>query len=109
MKVFSHIFIGLQVIDPVAPRYTALDGKATVPVLLPGVKEERLAVPKHPKNPDVGEKAVWVGPRILIDLEDAKTLKENENTTFINWGNLKISKLIRYVFVPFSFVKKVEK
>lgn len=87
--------IVLQVIDPIAPRYTALDGKDTVPVLLPGVKEEKLNVPKHPKNPDVGEKVVWVGPKVLIDLEDAKVLKENENTTFINWGNLKIKKVVK--------------
>lgn len=82
-------------IDPIAPRYTALTGKDTVPVLLPGVKEECLIVPKHPKNPQVGEKAVWVGPRILIDQEDAKCLKEGENTTFINWGNLKIKKIVK--------------
>lgn len=82
-------------IDPIAPRYTALDGKDTVPVLLPGVKEEKLNVSKHPKNPDVGEKIVWVGPKVLIDLEDAKVLKENENTTFINWGNLKIKKVVK--------------
>ncbi|XP_046685858.1 LOW QUALITY PROTEIN: bifunctional glutamate/proline--tRNA ligase-like, partial [Homalodisca vitripennis] len=84
-----------KVIDPIAPRYTALDGKDTVPVLLSGVSEERLTVPKHPKNPEVGDKTIWVGPRILIDLEDAKTLKEGENTTFINWGNLKIKKIIK--------------
>lgn len=76
-----------------APRYTALSASDTVPVLLSGVKEECFNAPKHPKNPQVGQKSVWISPRLLIDLEDANALKENENTTFINWGNLKIKKI----------------
>jgi bifunctional glutamyl/prolyl-tRNA synthetase len=62
-----------------------------------GVKEESLTIAKHPKNPDVGNKVVWVGPRVLIDAADAETLKEGENTTFINWGNLLIKKINRLV------------
>ncbi|KAJ1523501.1 hypothetical protein ONE63_001353 [Megalurothrips usitatus] len=84
-----------KVIDPIAPRFTALEAGATVPVLVKGVKEECLDVAKHPKNPDVGVKKVWVGPRILIDYADAEVLKEGENTTFINWGNLLIKKINR--------------
>lgn len=85
----------LQVIDPVASRYTALEEQGPVPVLVRGVKEEALSVPKHPKNAEVGNKTVWVGPRVLIDAADAETLKEGENTTFINWGNLMIKKINR--------------
>ena len=59
------------------------------------MKEEATKAPKHPKNPSVGEKTVWVGPKILIEQVDAKTLKEGENVTFINWGNIKIKKIIR--------------
>lgn len=84
-----------KVIDPIAPRFTALEAGSTVPVLVKGVKEECLEIPKHPKNPDVGVKKVWVGPRILIDYADAEVLKEGENTTFINWGNLLIKKINR--------------
>ncbi|NEU33538.1 hypothetical protein GN156_22930, partial [bacterium LRH843] len=60
-----------------------------------GAKEEQLVVAKHPKNPAVGTKTVCVGPRILIDYADAECLKEGENTTFINWGNLRIKKINR--------------
>ncbi|KAK4884370.1 hypothetical protein RN001_000641 [Aquatica leii] len=84
-----------KVIDPIAPRYTALEYENPIPVLVKGVKEERLEVPKHPKNNDIGLKAVWIGPRILIDLADAETLKVGEVTTFINWGNLLIKKINR--------------
>ncbi|KAB0799789.1 hypothetical protein PPYR_07669 [Photinus pyralis] len=84
-----------KVIDPIAPRYTALEYDSPIPVLVKNAKEERLEVPKHPKNNDMGTKDVWVGPRVLIDAADAETLVEGENTTFINWGNLLIKKINR--------------
>ncbi|KAF7280930.1 hypothetical protein GWI33_005395 [Rhynchophorus ferrugineus] len=83
-----------KVIDPIAPRFTAIDVKY-VPVLLDGVKEECLTVQKHPKNTAVGNKSVWVGPRVLIERVDADALKEGENATFINWGNIMIKKINR--------------
>ncbi|KAJ8925847.1 hypothetical protein NQ315_009699 [Exocentrus adspersus] len=84
-----------KVIDPIAPRYTALEYDEPVPVYVKGAKEECLIVPKHPKNNEVGTKEVWVGPKILIDRVDAESLKEGENATFINWGNLLIKKINR--------------
>ncbi|CAH1186812.1 unnamed protein product [Phyllotreta striolata] len=84
-----------KVIDPIAPRYTAVEFDDPVSVLVKGVKEECLAVPKHPKNVDVGNKEVWIGPKLLIDRADAEALKEGENATFINWGNLLIKKINR--------------
>ncbi|XP_028176463.1 bifunctional glutamate/proline--tRNA ligase [Ostrinia furnacalis] len=85
--------INKKVIDPIAPRYTALE-TSTVPVNLKGVSSDSsLTVPLHPKNPDVGNKTVWVSPRLLIDQADAKSLKEGENATFINYGNVMIDKI----------------
>jgi bifunctional glutamyl/prolyl-tRNA synthetase len=84
-----------KVIDPIAPRFTALDFDNPVTVNVKGVKEECLTVPKHPKNNDVGTKSVWIGPKILIDRVDAESLKEGENATFINWGNLLVKKINR--------------
>ncbi|GJQ78345.1 hypothetical protein Trydic_g22173 [Trypoxylus dichotomus] len=84
-----------KVIDPIAPRYTAIDFTSYTSVHVEGVKEEKLIVPKHPKNAEVGEKELWIGPKILIDTVDAETLKEGENATFINWGNLLIKKINR--------------
>lgn len=94
-----------KVIDPIAPRFTALDFQSPVPVLVENVQEEKLTVPKHPKNADVGQKDVWVGPKILIDRTDAECLKENENATFINWGNLLIKKINRFLFCIFVFIQ----
>lgn len=86
--------INKKVIDPIAPRYTALEASNRIVVNVAGVKEaEPIQVAAHPKNPDVGQKTIWIGPRILIDYVDAEVLKEGENATFINWGNLLIKKI----------------
>ncbi|KAM6082796.1 bifunctional glutamate/proline--tRNA ligase isoform 4-T4 [Chlamydotis macqueenii] len=84
-----------KVIDPVAPRYTALLKDAVVPVNIPEAQEEMKEVAKHPKNSDVGLKPVWYGSRVLIEGADAETLTEGEVVTFINWGNIIITKLNR--------------
>ncbi|KAL1500993.1 hypothetical protein ABEB36_006400 [Hypothenemus hampei] len=84
-----------KVIDPIAPRYTTVDANDPVTITVNGAKEEPVIVPKHPKNSAVGTKEVWTGPKILIDRADADSLKEGENATFINWGNLLIKKIIK--------------
>ncbi|KAJ8289595.1 hypothetical protein GJAV_G00003130 [Gymnothorax javanicus] len=82
-----------KVIDPVAPRYTALLGSDVVPVFIPEAAEDMKEVARHPKNAEVGMKPVWYGPRVLIDGADAETFTEGETVTFINWGNIIISKI----------------
>lgn len=85
-----------KVIDPIAPRYTALEISDRIVVNVAGIsKAEKIQVAAHPKNPDVGQKTIWIGPRILIDYVDAEAVKEGENATFINWGNLLIKKVNR--------------
>lgn len=86
-----------KVIDPVAPRFTSI--LATNPVkvkLLNGpetpVVEEK---PKHKKNPDVGLKPVIFSNAVLIDQEDAETLNEGEEVTFMDWGNVIVSKIVK--------------
>uniref|UniRef100_A0A6J0UTT6 Bifunctional glutamate/proline--tRNA ligase isoform X7 n=1 Tax=Pogona vitticeps TaxID=103695 RepID=A0A6J0UTT6_9SAUR len=82
-----------KVIDPVAPRYTALLKDEIVPVNVPEAPEEVKEVAKHPKNAEVGLKPVWYSPKVLIEGADAQTLAEGETVTFINWGNMIISKI----------------
>lgn len=91
-------------IDPIAPRFTAVDHKEHIIVNVKGANEECLTVPKHPKNNDVGNKSVWIGPKIIIDRADAESLKEGENATFINWGNLLIEKINRYLYLILSIL-----
>ncbi|XP_072321975.1 bifunctional glutamate/proline--tRNA ligase isoform X2 [Eucyclogobius newberryi] len=82
-----------KVIDPVAPRYTALSSSYVVPVSIPQATEGKKEVAKHPKNTDVGVKDVWYGPRALVEGADAETFSEGDVVTFINWGNLIITKI----------------
>ncbi|XP_039385568.1 bifunctional glutamate/proline--tRNA ligase isoform X1 [Mauremys reevesii] len=84
-----------KVIDPVAPRYTALLKDEVVTVNVPEALEEMKEVAKHPKNADVGLKPVWYTSKVLIDGADAETLTEGETVTFINWGNIIITKIHR--------------
>jgi len=84
-----------KVIDPIVPRHTTVDKSYRVTVNVANVKTSFQSCARHPKNPDVGVKSVWTGPAITIDGKDAELLKEGENATFINWGNLKIAKVNR--------------
>lgn len=45
------------------------------------------------QNEGVGMKDVWYSPLVYIEGADAELLKEGELTTFINWGNLEITKI----------------
>ncbi|XP_008825021.1 bifunctional glutamate/proline--tRNA ligase isoform X1 [Nannospalax galili] len=82
-----------KVIDPVAPRYVALLKKEVIPVYVPEAREEMKEVARHPKNPDVGLKPVWYSPKVFIEGADAETFSEGEMVTFINWGNINITKI----------------
>jgi len=86
-----------KIIDPVAPRYTALEKSATARVLIRGVQEKKTTAALHPKNEAVGNKDVWISDKVLIDSADVDSLRVGENATFINWGNIKISNIKRYV------------
>ncbi|XP_076642990.1 glutamyl-prolyl-tRNA synthetase [Halictus rubicundus] len=84
-----------KVIDPIATRYTALDYEKLVPVHIDNANEQWLTVQNHPKDPSKGTKQVSTGPVVYIEKDDADMLVEEQNATFINWGNILITKLER--------------
>ncbi|XP_003382179.1 putative proline--tRNA ligase [Trichinella spiralis] len=85
-----------KVIDPIAPRYTALLKQSLVAVRIDEVHPHEKSVPKHPKNSNIaGEKIVYYGNEIFIEQEDANLLKENDTITLINWGNAIVKKVVR--------------
>ncbi|CAI8048419.1 Bifunctional glutamate/proline--tRNA ligase, partial [Geodia barretti] len=84
-----------KVIDPVAPRYTALLKSEVVTMVIAGTKEEMKLHPRHPKNPEVGQKEVWYSQKIFVEGADAETLQEGETVTLLNWGNVLVSKVTR--------------
>ncbi|GMG15026.1 unnamed protein product [Aspergillus oryzae var. brunneus] len=82
-------------IDPVAPRHTALLKKDVVKATIKGAPapytEEK---PKHVKNPSVGTKKVVYSGSILFDQEDAKSFKQDEEITLMNWGNAIVRQIV---------------
>ncbi|KAL4788488.1 tRNA synthetases class I, catalytic domain-containing protein [Aspergillus varians] len=83
-------------IDPVAPRHTAILKKDSVKAVIKGGPAEpyTLDKPKHMKNPDVGTKKVTYSSSVLFDQEDAKSFKQDEEITLMNWGNAFVRKIV---------------
>lgn len=48
---------------------------------------ELKTLPKHKKNPDVGEKQTVFSSNIIIEQEDAVSFEDNEEVTLMDWGN----------------------
>ncbi|KAI9369890.1 tRNA synthetases class I, catalytic domain-containing protein [Aspergillus egyptiacus] len=83
-------------IDPVAPRHTAVLNQGAVKATITGGPAEpyTLEKAKHNKNPDVGTKKVTYSSSILFDQEDAKSFKQDEEITLMNWGNAFVRKIV---------------
>ncbi|KAI1292291.1 Bifunctional glutamate/proline--tRNA ligase [Halotydeus destructor] len=82
-----------KVIDPVAPRYAAADFDGVPVNIDDGPTDETIEVNVHPKNEELGKRAVHTGKQVIIDHVDAKEMKEGDSVTFVNWGNLRITKI----------------
>lgn len=87
--------VNKKVIDPVAPRFTAIVKDNAVKVTLAGGPEKPVVEKRarHKKNPDVGEKDLLLASTVLIDQDDAATLKEGEEFTLMDWGNAIVGKI----------------
>ncbi|KAJ5672749.1 Glutamyl-tRNA synthetase class Ib archaeal/eukaryotic cytosolic [Penicillium longicatenatum] len=82
-------------IDPVAPRHTAIEKTDMVKATITGgpaapYTEKRA---KHAKNPAVGEKTVAFSSSVLLEQVDAKSFKQDEEITLMNWGNAIVRKI----------------
>ncbi|KAJ5831963.1 hypothetical protein N7474_000274 [Penicillium riverlandense] len=81
-------------IDPVSPRHTAIITKGMVKATITGAPaaytEEK---PKHAKNAAVGMKTVAFSGSIVLEQEDAKLFKQDEEITLMSWGNAIVRKI----------------
>lgn len=82
--------VNKKVIDPIAPRHTAVMDPVEVTLEGEGAPETPKVElkPKHKKNADVGEKKVIYSNKIIIDKEDASVLEVGEELTLMDWGNI---------------------
>ncbi|SJM87001.1 probable Glutamate--tRNA ligase, cytoplasmic [Zygosaccharomyces bailii] len=85
--------VNKKVIDPVAPRHTAVVDPVQVTLEGEGAPQAPKVElkPKHKKNPAVGEKKVIYSKNIIIDKADAEVLELGEEVTLMDWGNVIIT------------------
>ncbi|KAI0934689.1 hypothetical protein AcV5_006451 [Taiwanofungus camphoratus] len=78
-----------KVIDPVAPRFWAISKTDIVPVTIKGglAVPEMKTLPKHKKNPEVGEKRTVFSSEVFVEQEDALSFDDQEEITLMDWGN----------------------
>lgn len=80
--------INKKVVDPIAPRYTAIaEAKPCLFTLSGAGPDEEKELALHPKNPDVGTKKVAYGSKIMIEQDDAQLIAQGEEVTLMGWGN----------------------
>ncbi|CCF49255.1 hypothetical protein NDA11_000823 [Ustilago hordei] len=80
-------------IDPLVPRYVALDKEGVVKVTVKGApKRHTKEMPKHKKNPDLGNKITLFDEVVCVEQADARSFGEGEEVTFMDWGNVFINK-----------------
>ncbi|KAJ2868914.1 glutamate--tRNA ligase [Coemansia erecta] len=81
--------VNKKVIDPDAPRHTALLKANLVPVSLSnGPSAAYIAdMPKHKKNAALGMKQTVFSAQIFVDQSDAAAFECGEEVTLMDWGN----------------------
>ncbi|VWU50680.1 glutamate--tRNA ligase, putative [Hepatocystis sp. ex Piliocolobus tephrosceles] len=89
--------INKQIIDPIIPRYAAVDYKNAVILKLSNLNEQvnEKIRDLHMKNKQLGTCPMYYNNEFLIELEDAQTLNENEEITLIKLGNVIIKNIIK--------------
>ncbi|KAI1091730.1 glutamyl-tRNA synthetase [Rostrohypoxylon terebratum] len=80
-----------KIVDPIAPRHTAILKKDHVKVTVTGddapAEPRSEDKPLHPKNAEVGTKKVAFSKELVLDQADAKLFKDGEEITLMQWGN----------------------
>lgn len=85
--------VNKRVIDPIAPRHTAINRTTYRVIHISNAMDEVRTVPFHKKNPDIGNKIVVLSPRVIIEEDDAKEISVSEIVTLMDWGNIQITKI----------------
>jgi glutamyl-tRNA synthetase len=84
-------------IDPVAPRFTALNKDGLVKMIIKDGPSEPFTkeIPRHKKNPEVGTKLTSYSSIAFIEQADAATLSKEEEITLMDWGNVIITDIVK--------------
>ncbi|CAG9473155.1 unnamed protein product [Plasmodium vivax] len=89
--------INKQIIDPIIPRFAAVDKKKGVILKLTDLTEDVVEKTRdlHMKNKSLGTCSMFYTNRFFIELEDAQTLAEQEEITLIKLGNVIITSIVK--------------
>eukprot|EP01104_Vermistella_antarctica_P013514 TRINITY_DN40_c0_g1_i2.p1 TRINITY_DN40_c0_g1~~TRINITY_DN40_c0_g1_i2.p1 ORF type:complete len:694 (+),score=189.70 TRINITY_DN40_c0_g1_i2:68-2083(+) len=95
MEIGKLWVMNKKIIDPKVPRHTSVIDATKVEVRISGVPDavEETQIPKHRKNADLGQKTLLSGPSIWIDAEDAAVVKEGEEISLLDRGNIVLNKI----------------
>lgn len=90
--------INKRIIDPTSPRYTALASEGLVRVTIVGgegcpTAPETLSLPRHKKNPELGNKSVYFSNEFYLEAADVAQLKVGDEFTLMDWGNAIVKEL----------------
>lgn len=76
-------------LDPVVPRYVALDKEGIVKVSVKGApKRHTKDMPRHKKNAELGSKVTVFDDVVYVEQTDARSFGQGEEVTFMDWGNV---------------------
>lgn len=95
MEIDKLWAINRKLIDLNTERHTAIDSNYATLNILNFVNNDSKYIPFHNKNKALGSKLITFSSNILIDLNDANLLTENEEITLMNFGNFICTKLIK--------------
>lgn len=87
--------INKRIIDPIAARYVALSSDHLCPVRIVGSDPAAFAadsselreIPRHKKNPQLGNKQMAFSNNLLMEQSDVLGLKPGDEFTLMDWGN----------------------
>lgn len=83
-------------LDPIVPRYTAIEQKDVVTVEIDNYDgQHTIDIAMHPKDASLGSRKVKVSKKLFIEQVDAAALKEGDVATFLSLGNVKIAKVTK--------------
>ena len=87
--------VNKQILDKVVPRYMCIGKNTNVKLVIENGPEtpEAISVLLHAKAPELGHKATMIGKNLLIEAEDAKTIKVGDRITLMKWGNARVTKV----------------
>jgi len=85
--------INKKQVDPKAQRFFGIGDETKVAMSISGApaEPEAFSVPRHPKNADMGVKAMFKASRVWVEGEDAASFVPGEEITLMRWGNVLVN------------------